>query len=182
MYIPNTEANEETQKETVLAFLTLQVLAMNDEVAPATNPVAEAAMKSKPEVTPQRTKFRVTEDELQEAYVIMQEQQYQAAATADVTVKDKAPAREEEAENLDLLEEVNFDSQDEFSPNAYVNHVYNTFLQKSRKDLQRLFKQPALPPRFLPNIHEMYMSYLVKSLRRDPDVRYRTKLFLSTIL
>ena len=149
-------------------------MAINEDLLPSIAPSnGEPQVKNKSEVVPQKTTFRVTEDELQEAYVIMQEQQYEAATAKDQTTKEKAPTRAVQNENLDLLEEITIDSQDQFSPNAYVNHVYNIFLQKSRKDLQRLFKQPALPHRYLPNIHELYMSHLVKSLRQDPTVRYR---------
>ena len=152
--------------------ISLQVLATKEENftdSPAYVPPPATTTKSNRDNDPPETaKFRVSEDELQEVYDEIQDARFNGGNHEE---KHSDLAGENVDEDADPMERW-VDSEEEFSPQQFTGLYYDTLLQRSKKEL-RQFHLPSgslLPVRAHPHIHELYMSYLVKSLRNDNTV------------
>lgn len=120
--------------------------------------------KSKEETIPLSVNFRVTEEELHDLYEHIQEKKYDAPL-----LEDKTALLQPQKQDVDPFDKW-VDSDDEFSPSEYVDTYYGAMVGRTRESLKKLQKQNEIPVRVHPHIHELYMSYLVRSMRKDPSV------------
>ncbi|OQV13341.1 putative Serine/threonine-protein kinase SMG1 [Hypsibius exemplaris] len=152
------------ERETVLER---QILATRDENypdAPAHLPQAKPGRETEPVPT---ATFRVTEEDLQDIYESVQADRFNETADSNFDLAAAAvPTLEQEIDPFEKWA----DSEDEFSPQQFTTLYYDIALQKSRKELRQFHIPNLLPVRVHPHIHELYMSYVVQSLRKDAKI------------